>query len=171
MKPLEITFPYAVLLFGLLFASCRSEPNEKMPLITKLGNYQLTPSPYCLRVENTNGLVHVSIVDSKGIVLVENDDASSYQKWLLFWDSNRRRLWLSSSDVGLIVWDLPVKGKPFEERVTPDKTRLLKEIPSEVFELQPESLKEKIKSLGWSPGRPSNGEDTSVQNSKLKNPP
>ena len=139
------TVIFSIILFATL--SCRKDTSTTFPTIGETGIYNLYPSSYKLKVEVENGLVVIYIIGAEGEVILKNNDASDFHKWLLHWDARKRLLWFSSGDIGMIAWDLSNDKAPVEERVTPDKSGLLEFIPLPLVEDLPESLKQKIRLL------------------------
>lgn len=129
------------LLFCFIFSvnSC-SDRKDMFPIIKASGNYELKPTEFKLRVRIKKQLVDVTILNSNGEVIVENNDASNTHRWALFWDESTKLLWLTSGDIGQMAWDLN-EERPVKQTINKESKELIKRLPRQIAEEMPDSLR------------------------------
>lgn len=112
--------------------SCDARSPKGANLIKEVEGLHLKPTGYTLFVEKKDNLVHIRLLNTVGEVVEFNKQASSLQKWFLFWDKRNKRLWLSSSDIGQISWDLSSSVEIKKKFLTKENKELVSLIPAEV---------------------------------------
>lgn len=123
-----------ILSFCLLafLTDCNKGGAAVFPMIKTAGIYNLKPTGFRVSVDIRNQLVVITITDSNGVKMASNCEASNLQRWFLYWDEPTQLLWLESSDIGLITWDVSKGGKPIERAVTQDTKDLIASIPKQI---------------------------------------
>lgn len=117
--------------------------NGDNTLITEPGTYSVAQLSYTMRVEIApDHLVRYSVSDAGNSNVLQSVERFSHgQRWCLFWDS-QDRFWVWSSDIGGFVWQRD-ESNAYRQSPTSDNEELYKQMPDQVFDYLPNTMKKK----------------------------
>ena len=124
-----------------------TETVNQMELIKKSGVYKLVDVQLTLRVfKDSQGRIDYTITDGSGGVLVQaKRKFNPMHRWGMVIDG-KQRLWVHSSDVGMVLWEKCDTGAYSDKNVTQEDAN---EMPKPLFDMLPRVLKKK-----WASSRP-----------------
>jgi hypothetical protein len=99
-----------LLVFG--WSSCATTPPPQTfynwrGLATQPGDYYTADGSHVLRVRVTEtGAMEYLLLSQKGDTLIYPEERlSAYQRWALYWEDERERLWVDHNQLGAYVWE------------------------------------------------------------------
>jgi hypothetical protein len=131
-------------IIGVVMFGCNQSsknPNPASAVITSPGTYHLQSVDADLHISDQgNHILSFWVVTRNGIELLRStEQPSTLQRWLLFWDNEKKRLWFSSSDIGTSVWDQGDKGT-YQQIQVANSPEYIKRMPEVFFVALPTSL-------------------------------
>ncbi len=122
-----------------MFLCCQQKDKAIPNLFRRIGMYNIDDQKK-LTITNDHGIVNYKIESEKKILLSSNRGMSVYENWYLYWDAKTSSLWVSSSDIGLSVWEKE-RLEYREIIIRKDDRQILDSMP-EIFKNElPSSLK------------------------------
>jgi hypothetical protein len=132
---------FFALIFLLGFTGYGKEPIKlKYPsLIFQAGTLASKDGTLIAKVETTDDIVHIFIVDKKtNKILIQAISGNVFHRWYLSWDTNNK-LWNWNSDIGGDLFEIK-EGKWIR-----NKTPNYKEAPKAFQDDLPSTVKKKLK--------------------------
>lgn len=148
VKTKTILLLSVLVLSSFLVSSCRKSgsgmiENWSGGLITKPGTYKLAGAGNTITVWiDKEHLVRYSIADAADkVVIASTERASTYSKWVVYFDSNGW-LWFESSDIGTSV-SKKNEDRTYQEISIIDQADLIRAMPEEFFKRLPKSTQKR----------------------------